>query len=156
MDNLSVTYHCPDFVIGVSCDESMIFSMAYLPTTTPKVKAKNLLAAECYAQIDDYFAKKRTTFDLPLAHSKTAFAKRVQQELLKIPYGQVQTYGEIAQKLKTAPRAIGGVCRANPHPLLVPCHRVVALNGLGGFMGSDKAHVLEVKKYLLQHEDAKW
>ena len=70
-----------------------------------------------------------------------------------IPAGQTKTYTDIAQALGTAPRAVGGACGNNPTPLLVPCHRVVAKNGLGGFSGDwETGLALRQKKWLLEHE----
>jgi methylated-DNA-[protein]-cysteine S-methyltransferase len=72
--------------------------------------------------------------------------------LRSIPPGRTRTYGELASKLGTSARAVGGACRANPCPVVVPCHRVVAANGLGGFAGDTSGRKLEVKRWLLRHE----
>jgi methylated-DNA-[protein]-cysteine S-methyltransferase len=88
----------------------------------------------------------------PLAPEGTPFQRRVWKELQRIPPGARLTYGELAERLKTAPRTVGGACRANPIPLLIPCHRVVAANGDGGFAGHTRGHWLEIKRWLLEHE----
>lgn len=82
----------------------------------------------------------------------TPFQQSVWQELQRIPYGSVCTYGELARRLKSSPRAVAGACRANPLPLLVPCHRVVAANGAGGYLGQTSGHGPALKQWLLQHE----
>jgi methylated-DNA-[protein]-cysteine S-methyltransferase len=82
----------------------------------------------------------------------TAFQRRVWQAIAAIPAGCTRTYSEIAAELGSSPRAVGGACRANPYPLLVPCHRVVAVNGLGGFAGDTKGRLLAFKRRLLTHE----
>jgi methylated-DNA-[protein]-cysteine S-methyltransferase len=82
----------------------------------------------------------------------TAFQRRVWQVIAAIPAGCTRTYSEIAAELGSSPRAVGGACRANPYPLLVPCHRVVAVNGLGGFAGDTKGRLLAFKRRLLTHE----
>ena len=82
----------------------------------------------------------------------TAFQRRVWQALCKIPAGAPLTYGQLAQKLGTAPRPIGGACGANPIPIIVPCHRVVSASGLGGFMRTRYLGSLNVKSWLLAHE----
>lgn len=149
-----------DFLsIGVRCDETAVFEVGYLPATHPPLAAQNRLARECAKQIAAYFRQpRRHTFDLPLYPPKTDFQKRVRAVVRGIPTGQVLTYGEVSRRLRnTSPRAVGGACRANPTPLVVPCHRVVAHNGLGGFMGGDPTphnRSLTIKKRLLQHEGA--
>ena len=82
----------------------------------------------------------------------TPFQKKVWLALQKIPAGQVMTYGELAKQLKTSARAVGNACRANPMPLVIPCHRVVAKSGLGGFSGSQEGAPIKIKKWLLEHE----
>lgn len=82
----------------------------------------------------------------------TPFQQSVWQELQRIPYGSVCTYGELARRLNSSPRAVAGACRANPLPLLVPCHRVVAANGAGGYLGQTSGHGPALKQWLLQHE----
>ncbi|TAM44799.1 MAG: MGMT family protein, partial [Gammaproteobacteria bacterium] len=72
--------------------------------------------------------------------------------LQRIPAGKVLSYGDLARKLKTGPRAVGNACRANPIPVVVPCHRVVASNGKGGFMGKTGGKALVIKDWLLAHE----
>ncbi|MBF0309435.1 MAG: methylated-DNA--[protein]-cysteine S-methyltransferase [Magnetococcales bacterium] len=85
-----------------------------------------------------FFAGRPWTEETPalrLDPQGTLFQMRVWQTLLTIPYGQTTTYGELAHRLETAPRAVGGAVAANPLPLLIPCHRVVGVNGLGGYSG---------------------
>jgi methylated-DNA-[protein]-cysteine S-methyltransferase len=77
---------------------------------------------------------------------------RVWHALMKIPAGRPTTYGALAQRLGTAPRAVGQACGANPLPILIPCHRVVAAGGLGGFMHAASGAPLDVKTWLLAHE----
>lgn len=82
----------------------------------------------------------------------TPFQQAVWAELGRIPYGTVVTYGELADRLGSSARAVAGACRANPVPLLVPCHRVVAANDLGGYLGESAGRALTIKRWLLQHE----
>lgn len=106
------------------------------------------LAAE---QIAQYFEGSRETFELPLAlpddPSKSAFLNA----LMDIPFGQTRTYGELAKDLGVSAQAIGQACGANPLPIVIPCHRVLAHNGLGGYSG---ANGIETKVALLRHEGA--
>jgi methylated-DNA-[protein]-cysteine S-methyltransferase len=106
-------------------------------------------------QLSAYFEQASAGFDLPVALVGTDFQQRVWAELRRIPAGETRTYGEIARQLGSAPRAVGQACRANPCPVVVPCHRVVAVNGLGGFSGDTTGRKLEVKRWLLDHEACK-
>jgi len=72
-----------------------------------------------------------------LAPATTPFQNKLRKALLDIPFGKVMTYGELAKKLGTSPRALGQALVANPLPILIPCHRIVAANGLGGFGGGE-------------------
>lgn len=93
-------------------------------------------------------------FTLAVQPAGTLFQQRVWQLIAAIPAGQTRTYAQLAAELGSGPRAVGGACRANPYPLLVPCHRVVALNGLGGFAGDTEGRLLAFKRRLLVHEGA--
>ena len=90
--------------------------------------------------------------DFPFALAGTPFQRRVWQRLRQIPPGSVVRYGDLAVELETAPRAVGGACAANPMVIVVPCHRVVSRQGLGGFMGKAVGRTLSVKQWLLAHE----
>lgn len=105
-------------------------------------------------RLADYFARAATPFDLPLELGGTPFQQRVWALLRTIPVGETRTYGEVARQLGTAARAVGQACRANPCPIVVPCHRVVAVQGLGGFAGDRNGRRLDVKRWLLRHEGA--
>lgn len=105
-------------------------------------------------QLDAYFKDGSLTFDLKLESGGTAFQRRVWNALREIPPGRTVTYGDLSRQLGTSARAVGGACRANPCPIVVPCHRVVATNGLGGFAGDTSGRKLDVKRWLLRHEGA--
>lgn len=111
--------------------------------------------AKCACQqVHAYCSKQlpHLEFDVELQTKGTPFQKKVWQALRQIPAGQVMTYGELAQQLNTSPRAVGNACRANPIPLVIPCHRVVAKSGMGGFAGSQDGLPLKIKTWLLDHE----
>lgn len=103
------------------------------------------------AQLTQYFEGSRRSFDLPLQLGKTPFQERFLQILLDIPFGETRTYGALAKTLGISAQAVGQACGANPIPVIVPCHRVLAANGLGGFSG---AGGIEAKVALLRHESA--
>lgn len=110
------------------------------------------LLKEAAAQLAAYFAGTLERFDLPLAPSGTPFQKAVWRRMSQIPKGTVRTYGDLAEALHSAPRAVGQACGANPIPIIVPCHRVVGGAGrVGGYSGGDGA---KTKRFLLAHERA--
>ena len=90
------------------------------------------------------------SFNLPLAPGGSDFQKRVWAALCAIPPGETRSYADIARTIGSAPRAVGGANGANPIPLFIPCHRVIAADGsLGGYSGGDGP---VTKRYLLDHE----
>ena len=100
-----------------------------------------------------YLADADFDFSLPLRPSGTAFQRRVWNEIAAIPKRETRSYGEVAKALHNAPRAVGQACGANPFPLVVPCHRVIAAGGaLGGFARNRGDFMLDVKRWLLAHE----
>lgn len=109
------------------------------------------LLAEARRQMQAYLSGTLTRFDLPLDPSGTAFEKQVYAAMLAIPLGQTRTYGDLARDLSVTPQAIGQACGANPIPIIIPCHRITATGGLGGFSG---AGGVEQKVALLKHEGA--
>lgn len=84
-------------------------------------------------QIEDYFSGRIYSFSIPFRIKGSDFMVEVLEETLKIPYGEVRTYSDIAKKLETSPRAVGQALKRNPLPVIIPCHRVVAKNGMGGY-----------------------
>jgi methylated-DNA-[protein]-cysteine S-methyltransferase len=105
---------------------------------------------ETASQLDAYFARRRRSFDLPLAPEGTPFQKRVWSQLERIPFGSTVSYGELARRLgePSASRAVGAANGANPIPIVIPCHRVVGSDGkLTGFGGglAVKARLLELE-----------
>lgn len=103
-------------------------------------------------QLRDYFSQSTPFHGIALAPCGTAFQKTVWHELTKIPMGETRTYGDIAQRLNSSPRAVGNACRKNPVAIIIPCHRVVAANGLGGYAGQTQGSQLDIKRWLLKHE----
>lgn len=111
-------------------------------------------AYRLYCSLVDYFEHGKDDFDVPIDWSITSdFARNVYQVVASIPYGEVRTYSWVAEQLgkPKAARAVGQALKRNPYPLVIPCHRVIAANGLGGFGGG-----LKMKKKLLSHERYKF
>lgn len=124
----------------------------YFPQPTKDWQEARTLSLfeQAQTQLTEYFAHQRQTFDLPLDPQGTPFQKQVWQQLRQIPYGETISYGTLAQRLNkpTASRAVGAANGKNPISIIVPCHRVVATNGLlTGYAGG-----LDRKQWLLQHE----
>jgi methylated-DNA-[protein]-cysteine S-methyltransferase len=112
------------------------------------------VVATAAKQLEEYFSGTRRAFDVPLADVKsTDFQRDVWAALVEIPYGEVRTYGDVALSVERprASRAVGNANHVNPYPIVVPCHRVVASTGLGGYGGSEG-----VKRYLLEIEGVRY
>ena len=129
---------------------TLLTESAYDNVQVTKASADPLVVQAC-KQVMQYLQQPATKFNLPLTQQGTAFQQRVWQAIAAIPLGQVRTYGELAREIGSGPRAVANACGANKLPLLVPCHRVVAQHGLGGFM-QGKANGLLIKQWLLKHE----
>jgi methylated-DNA-[protein]-cysteine S-methyltransferase len=100
-------------------------------------------------QLHAYFDGALTSFDLPLAPEGSPYRQRVWRALLAIPYGATRTYLDIAREAGGSPRSVGGANGANPIPIIIPCHRVVATTGPGGYSGGEG---LLTKRALLELE----
>jgi methylated-DNA-[protein]-cysteine S-methyltransferase len=109
------------------------------------------LLAKAARQLEAYFAGKLSQFDLPLRPAGSDFERRVWTAMQAIPFGKTRSYGELAADIHSAPRAVGGACGKNPIPIIIPCHRVLAKTGLGGYSGSGG---LRTKQALLALEGA--
>jgi methylated-DNA-[protein]-cysteine S-methyltransferase len=116
--------------------------------------AQTPLLLEAQAQLDAYFDRKLTHFDLPMAPHGSEFQERVWAALTMIPYGETRSYGALALQLGSGARAVGTACGLNPLPILIPCHRILGSKGaLGGYSGEDG---VETKRRLLRLEGATW
>lgn len=142
----------PCAVLGIRTHAEQVLGVEFLPRTTPTLNPHDAFTREVCAQIAAYVQDADFTFDVPLHFSGTPHQCKVWQALLTIPRGATRTYGGVAQQIGSSPRAIGGACGDNPIPLFIPCHRVVAKNGAGGFMHQASGDPLSIKAWLLQHE----
>jgi len=150
--NYQAIVAAPGFCLGVRCDEMEIHEIEFLEPRAEQ-SPSNPLAAETARQLRAYLSDPGFAFGLPLRPSGTAFQRRVWEQIAAIPNHQTRTYGEVAKSLHNAPRAVGQACGANPFPLVIPCHRVVASGGgLGGFARHGGGFLLDVKRWLLAHE----
>lgn len=108
------------------------------------------LLRQARAQLNAYFDRDLDHFDLPLFPSGSVFRLKVWAALRRIPFGATRTYADIASEIGGCARAVGQANRSNPLPILIPCHRVVARNGIGGFTGEGG---IDTKRFLLNHEE---
>jgi methylated-DNA-[protein]-cysteine S-methyltransferase len=100
----------------------------------------------------DFWPEPKQTINLKLLKQGTVHQNKVWTELLKIPLGETLTYSGLAKKIGSAARAVGNACRTNPYTLLIPCHRVVAVNGMGGYSGHRHGEYMLIKEKLLAYE----
>lgn len=139
---------------GIRSSNDAIDELVFLPPGTalqaPTNDTARLAAEALFAWIND----TQAAFPLPLVARGTPFQRRVWAEISAIPAGETRSYGELADRLGSAARAVGQACGANPYPLVVPCHRVTSRAGLGGFANASGGWLLEIKRWLLQHEGA--
>jgi methylated-DNA-[protein]-cysteine S-methyltransferase len=139
--------------LGIHAQDALT-SIDFVSNRIPLQPPRTPLARKVCAQLKAYFTDPKNPFDVPLAPRGTDFQQRAWRALQRIPAGVARTYGQLARTLRSAPRAVGGACRANPIPIVVPCHRIVAVNGPGGFMGATRGRALHIKRWLLDHEAA--
>ena len=142
----------PGFLIGIRCTADEVTGIDYLEPGALRAP-DTPLAHETVRQITAYLADPRFEFGLPLAPAGSHFQRRVWGAIAAIPCGQTLSYGEVADQIRSGPRAVGNACGANPYPIVVPCHRVLAAqHRLGGFGRGGGGWLLEIKRFLLQHE----
>lgn len=110
------------------------------------------LLDDAIAQLRAYFARDRRDFDLPLLPAATPEAQAARDAMIAVPYGATATYGELAAKTGSSPRAFGQACGANRLPIIVPCHRVIGSDGSFGYYSAGDGP--KTKDWLLAHEGA--
>jgi methylated-DNA-[protein]-cysteine S-methyltransferase len=138
--------------VGFVLDGDALVDISFLDSGAPLSPPRTAQARKVSRTLKSYFANPRAGLRLALKLSGTVFQRRVWRALRRIPAGRTLSYGALAHRLDTSARAVGNACRANPVPIVVPCHRVVAANGLGGFMGRRSGAPLNLKLWLLEHE----
>ena len=149
--NYAVIFTTDIATIGLQFAGPKLIKVDYLNNKTLQV-ATTKIAETVKNKIEKYLESKIKNFNVDVQLKVTAFQEKVLKQLLLIPYGETRTYGEIAKILKTSPRAVGNACRNNPLPIIIPCHRVVAANGIGGYAGATEGGLLDIKYQLLHLE----
>lgn len=147
-----VVVEFPRMKVAVRTRDERVTDICYLPPSAGVVSPKSPLAEKAARQLEAYRADPDTSFDLPLLVEGTPFQRRLWAALCEIPRGKTLTYGELARRLGGEPRAVGQACGDNRLPIVIPCHRVVAANGIGGFAHATGGYLLEAKRWLLAHE----
>jgi methylated-DNA-[protein]-cysteine S-methyltransferase len=152
LESFHAKYPAPFAVLGIRTVGGVVTDIEYLPPGVAPLAPLNPLAERACREIERYLDDPEHVFDLPFEYSGTAFQCKVWRQISAIPPGRTLTYTDVARALKTAPRPVGGACGANRIPIVIPCHRVLAANGIGGFMRGRAADALAIKRWLLRHE----
>jgi methylated-DNA-[protein]-cysteine S-methyltransferase len=142
----------PKFKVAVATRDGRISGIRYLPPAAPELAPQGALAERAARQLERYREDPDARFDLPLLVEGTALQKAVWDAMCAIPRGRTRTYGELAAELGAEARAVGQACGDNRLPIVIPCHRVVAAGGIGGFGHSTGGYLIEAKRWLLLHE----
>ena len=145
--------------VAFSCDEQGLSSLLMQQTVGSKspfeVDMVSKMGKLVIAELEQYFSSAKGFSAIPLNPKGTDFQKSVWAALSKIPLGETRTYGQIAKSLNSSPRAVGNACRRNPVQIIIPCHRVISANGIGGYVGETGGKQLDIKRWLLKHEGVK-
>ena len=147
-----VTVDFPKMKVAVATREGRVVEIRYLPPSSSSISARNSLAERAARQLERYREDPDARFDFPLLIEGTPFQRLLWDALCAIPRGKTLTYGELARRLGGEARAVGQACGDNRLPIVIPCHRVVAANGIGGFAHATEGYLIEAKRWLLAHE----
>ncbi|HQS99257.1 MAG: cysteine methyltransferase [Hydrogenophilales bacterium 16-64-46] len=152
MSDYDAILDAPPCRLGAIFSGDILTRLDFLPSHAPPPTRLDDRARALARELEAYWRNPAHRFELAVTPHGTPFQLRVWQALRTIPPGSPLTYGTLARQLGSAARAVGQACGANPLPILIPCHRVVAANGLGGFMHHAAGAPLDVKSWLIEHE----
>lgn len=138
--------------LGIRMQGKALSRLVFLSGRHRLIEADSGPANDVLCSLEAYFENPGQVLGVVVQLSGTPFQRRVWQGLSSIQVGKVMTYGALAAQLGSGARAVGNACRSNPVPIVVPCHRVVAGNGLGGFAGDSHGRLVSAKRWLLEHE----
>ena len=153
LDSWQAKIEAPFAVIGVRTIGERLVRIEYLPRGAALLKPQLPFAREVCRQLKAYLKEPNFDFDLPFDYDGTDFQIRVWKAVRAIPVGAALSYLQVARKIGSAPRPVGTACGANSIPILIPCHRVVGSQGVGGFMNARRGSPIDVKRWLLHHEN---
>lgn len=155
INDYSARVKAPFATLGVLADDDCLIAIHFLPTrVAAKSPNTNTIAHLAVVELMQYLENPKHKFSVPIKMNGTKHQIDVWHAMQKIAAGKTLTYGDVAEKIQSSPRAVGTACGRNPVPIIVPCHRIVAANGLGGFMGGREGDPLAIKRWLLTHEGA--
>ena len=149
---LDATVSWPLGVLGIKMDGNAISRVLFMEEDAAEIRPCNAAAERAADSIKRYFKNPNETPPISVELKGTEFQKKVWHALQQLKPGEVVSYGELAKRLGSGARAVGNACRNNPVPVLVPCHRVVAKNSMGGFSGKQSGLMMDIKIWLLSHE----
>ncbi len=152
--SFDAVFETPFGALGICVDATSVTRLEFLGDRVAVSHSLNPLITQFGHALQAYLRDPHAAFDVPGALQGTPFQLRVWRAIADIPAGRTLTYVQLAEKVGSGPRAVANACGANPLPLIIPCHRVVARSGLGGFMQGRRAAALSIKTWLLQHESA--
>ena len=141
-----LSLHTPLGALTISAEDDAVVALDW---GWGRDQTPTALLREACDQLHAYLDGERTAFDLPFRPDGSPYQRRVWDALRAIPYGETRTYAELAVQAGGSARSVGGANRRNPLPILIPCHRVVAAGGIGGYSGGEG---LDTKRYLLALE----
>jgi methylated-DNA-[protein]-cysteine S-methyltransferase len=142
----------PFAALGIRANARAVTGIDFLPRDTAPLAPVNEVAAQACAELQRYLDDPTHRFQTPLELHGTPYQLKVWHAIAAIPAAQPLSYGELASRIGSSPRAVGQACGSNPIPIVIPCHRVLAKGGLGGFMHSRGSGPLDIKQWLLRHE----
>jgi methylated-DNA-[protein]-cysteine S-methyltransferase len=146
----SAVIQTPIGTLGICTVAQQLARLDFLADHTPLIDPGEKISKLIVNELEQYFKNSGFQFNIPYSLQGTPFQKRVWGALSDLPMQRTISYGTLAKRLNTSARAVGSACRTNPIPILIPCHRVVTQQGLGGYKGKK----LFIKKWLLTHESS--
>ncbi len=152
MEMYQAIINTPVCKLKVSYDKVYIHNVSWYLGTSVPYHSNDQIILNLINELQNYFDNPLYKINCKTKLSGTVFQNRVWRSLKAIPSGKTLTYGDLAAKLNSAPQAIGQACKYNPLPLIVPCHRIIAKQDLGGFLGKTSGKLLDIKALLLDNE----
>ncbi|MDX8385487.1 MAG: methylated-DNA--[protein]-cysteine S-methyltransferase [Gallionella sp.] len=151
-NNYQAILKVPFGMLGIRCTKDALTGIDFLLSAEKPQPATLSIAQTVCAQLLSYIENPDAQFTVPIKFGGTTHQQKVWQAMRRIPPGKTRSYGELAGEIKSAAQAVGQACGKNPIPIVVPCHRIVGKNGLGGFMQHASGDPLAIKRWLLAHE----
>lgn len=137
---------------GIYSKGNVLINAEWILDTRMTRKPETEFLTDVQQQINLFWQGSHQFSSIAMLKPGTDHRIKLLEELCRIPAGETRTYADLAKALGSSPRAIGGACRNNPFPLLIPCHRVVSTSGLGGYSGQTEGELPEIKQKLLAYE----